>query len=322
MKYCLAIDIGGSKIALARIDSSGQISGGIHTQPVPFAPSGSADPRQLVDIIRSFVDQAGHENVPLLGIGLSLCGNVAEDTGEAVLTPNLHWRNLPFGQMLVQACGLPVAAATDVRDAALAEHIWGVAKGARNFAWCTVGTGYGGYLYLDGRLHGGAHGFAGNFGHITLDEANGAMCGCGRRGCFETFVAGPGIARQGQQALDAGASPTLAELSKGQPVTSRMVIQAAQAGDPAAKEIFEQVIRLISINLGGVVNLLDLDMIVMGGGVVHSTPDFVDRIDARIRDFLMTEEAKRDLRVVKESFSNAALYGAAADLFIRQGILE
>jgi glucokinase len=318
---CLALDIGGSKVDLACMDATGKVEGKIHNFPVPFDASGAGDPQGLIESIRPYVNQAIQDGLELRGIGLSLCGNVDAETGEAVLNPNLHWRNLPFGKMLQDAFQLPVYAETDVRQAALAERMWGGARGVRNFAWCTIGTGYGGYLFLDDRLYRGAHGFAGNFGHITLDEINGFPCGCGRRGCFETFVAGPAIARQGQQAADSGRSPRLVQMADGKPVTTRMVIQASQAGDPAAVAIVDQVIRLISINLGGVVNLLDLDMIIIGGGVANSTSDFIARIDRRIRDFLMTEEAKRDLRIVKESFSNATLYGAAADFFIREGYL-
>lgn len=321
MKYCLALDIGGSKVAIALMDPAGIVNGEICIFPVPFDPSGIADPQRLIALIRPFVDQARQNEIELLGFGLSLCGTVDEETGEAVLNSNLHWRNLPFGRMLRQTFDLPVHAATDVRQAALAEHLWGVARDVCNFAWCTIGTGYGGYLYLEDRMYGGRHGFAGNFGHITLDEIHGDLCGCGRRGCFETFVAGPAISRQGQAAVDSGRSPMLAQMAGGNPVTTRMVIQSEAAGDPAAAEIMNQVIRLISINLGGVVNLLDLEMIVMGGGVVNSTPDFVQRIQTRIRDYLMTDEAKRDLVIVKESFSNSALFGAAADFFIREGIL-
>jgi predicted NBD/HSP70 family sugar kinase len=79
---------------------------------------------------------------------------------------------------------------------------------------------------------------------------------------------------------------------------------------------------LVSINLGGVVNTLDLEMLILGGGVAKASPDFISRIDKRIRDYLMTDEAKRDLVVTKESFTNSALFGAAADVFLRQGILE
>ncbi len=320
-KVCLALDIGGSKVDLAVMDPSGRIDGPVHNFPVPFTAQGAGDADRLVELIRPYVDQAREAGNGLLGIGLSLCGTVDETTGEAVLCSNLHWRNLPFGERLRLAFGLPVHAATDVRQAAVAEHIWGVARGVKNFAWCTVGTGFGGYFYLGGRRYGGSHDFAGNFGHMTWDEVNGTLCGCGRRGCFETFVSGPAIARHGQAAAASGRSPLLAEMAGGGPVTTRMVLQACAAGDPAAAGIIDEVIRLIAINQAGVVNVLDLDMIVMGGGVVHAIPNFIPRIRARIQDYLMTEEAKRDLQVVKEFFSNAALFGAAADFFSREGIL-
>ena len=90
----------------------------------------------------------------------------------------------------------------------------GAWPGRTQFAWATIGTGYGGYLFLDGKLYGGAHGFAGNFGHFTVDEVNGYPCGCGRRGCLETFVTSPAIAHAGQAALDVGQSPGLRELAR------------------------------------------------------------------------------------------------------------
>jgi len=322
MKYSLAIDIGGTKVAMALIDQSGKVAGEIQKAFVPFEPSGVGDAKKLIETIQPFVDQSRQQGVEIIGLGLSLCGIVDEVSGEAVLTSNLHWRNLPFAEMLHNQVNLPVYAAADVRQAALAEHVWGIAKNIQNFAWCTVGTGYGGYLFLNGRLYGGAHCGAGNFGHMTLDEIHGEMCGCGRRGCYETYVAGPAIARNGQAAVNNGSSPKMAELAAGSTVTTRIVIQAYKEGDEAAIEIINQVIRLIAINLSGVVNTLDLEMIVMGGGVATSTPDFVKMVDNRIREYLMTEEAKRDLKVVTESFCNAALIGAGADVFVRSGILS
>jgi len=319
--YCVAVDIGGTKIEVGVIDSEGHLHGRVHRAPIPFDTQRIAQPEGLIEIMRPLVEKATQEFETLVGIGLSICGNIDTETGEAVLVPNLHWRNVPFGKMVYQAFGLPTYASTDVRDAALAEHLWGVARESRYFAWCTIGTGYGGYLFLDGRIYSGFHGFAGNFGHITYDEVNGYPCGCGKRGCFETYIAGPAIARAGQAAADAGHSPLLAELSQGERVTTSMVFQAYAQGDPAAVEIIQRVVRMIAINLSGVVNLLDLEMIVMGGGIIQACPELVDLVSIRVRDYLMTAEAKRDLRVVKESFANAALYGAAVDAFLRSGVI-
>jgi glucokinase len=104
-------------------------------------------------------------------------------------------------------------------------------------------------------------------------------------------------------------------------VTARMVFEASDAGDPAACEIIARVIRIISKNLAGVVTLLDLDILVFGGGVVRAAPWFVARIDQDMRNLLMTVEARRDLRLETESFPNSALWGAAANAFLCQGVL-
>lgn len=319
--FALAVDIGGTKAAFALIDNCGRLLAPSEKHFVPFDAEGAADPHGLLALMEPYVLQASHMPGQFRGIGLSLCGNIDLETGLAVLVPNLHWRYLPFGAMVQKVFDVPVFAATDVRMALLAEVLWGVARGVKHTAWATVGTGYGGYLYLDGKLYGGSHGYAGNFGHTTWDEINGELCGCGKLGCFETFVAGPAIAARGQRAADSGESPLLRRLADGRRVTTADVFSAEAQGDPAAQAIIEDVVRLISINLGGVVNTLDLSMIVMGGGVVHASPNFVQRINHRIRDFLMTEEAKRDLQVVKESFDNSALLGAAADVFLRSGAL-
>lgn len=319
----LAVDIGGTNARFGIIDANGELIGEMNTLPVTLRADGVADEVELVELIRHQLKQATQRVDLLPAVGISLCGNVDRATGEAVLVPNLHWRNVPFGRMIQERCGVEVQIATDVRQAALAEALWGAASGVRNFLWVTVGTGYGGYLFLNGRLYGGSHGFAGNFGHTPLDEVDGYMCGCGQRGCVETFVAGPAIARAGQLALAKEQSQLLADLaaSNQDEVTAPMVFEAFEAGDKAAQRILERVIFLICQNLGGAVNLLDLDMIVLGGGVCNGSEWFVKRIDQRIRDFLETVEARRDLQVARESFVDSALWGAAADVFAHRGIV-
>lgn len=318
-KYALAVDIGGTKMSAAVIDSTGQLARDTVTTPVPFTYEKLADAAGITDWVCAQVSVCA---LPLEGIGLSLCGNVDEDTGFVPLSPNLHWRQIPFGQMVQDAVGLPVMAATDVRMAALAEALWGAARDIRYFAWATIGTGYGGYLFLDGRLYRGFHGYAGNFGHNTWDEYEGVLCGCGKKGCVETFVSGPGIARAGTRKAGSGESQRLAALVDKHSLDTQAVFLAAEQGDAAAQAVLDEVQRLTAISLAGLVNILDLEMIVIGGGVANATPDYVDAISRRVRQYLMTEEAKRDLKIVRESFPNAALIGAAGDVFVRKGFLS
>jgi glucokinase len=319
--FSLAVDIGGTKMEVAFIDVEGNLFKSIEKHYVPFDDDCIADPDRMIELLHPYLQQAGQLPGRFMGIGLSVCGNIDRKSGDAILCPNLGWRYLPFGKMVGETFGVPVYAATDVRMAAQAEAVWGNAKGLRNFAWATIGTGFGGYLFLNGELFEGSHGFAGNFGHNTLDEIHGRRCGCGLKGCFESFAAGPAIARAGQAAVDAGKSTMLAELAGDGKVATYMVFKAEVAGDPAAKEIIDSMVRLYAISFAGLVNILDLDMIVVGGGVTRGSSDLITRIDARTRDYLMTVEARRDLKIVREAFPNSALYGAAATVFVESGLI-
>jgi glucokinase len=318
-QFALAVDIGGTKMSAAVVDSNGCVDGEIDTVAVPFDPSGQADSVQIGKWI--FEKKAGTTR-NLIGVGLSVCGNVDEETGFVPLSANLHWRRVPLGEQVKQLLNLPIMAATDVRMAGLAEAAWGAARGIKYFAWATIGTGFGGYLFLDGKPYRGFHGYAGNFGHNTWDELNGVLCGCGKPGCIETFVSGPGIARAGQKAFDAGELHLDRESTRETKVTTYDVFTSASNGDQASIEILDECARLTAIHLAGLVNILDLEMIIIGGGVANASNQYFEQIQRKIPLHLMTEEAKRDLKVVPESFSNAALIGAASDVFLRSGILE
>lgn len=321
--WALAVDIGGTKMDIALINQRGELRSPSERILVPFQENGSADAEKILDLINPYIEKAKKDQLDILGVGLSVCGNIDEETGEAVLVANLYWRNVPFGKMAEDRFGVPVFSATDVRMALIAEMLWGKGVGYHYVAWMTLGTGYGGYLFLNGQIYGGTHGFAGNLGHSIYDEIHGDLCGCGQKGCYESYVAGPAIASQGQKAADDGKSPMLTKLKKdsGTNVTTMMVFEAARIGDPVSNEILDGVIRKLGISLASMVNLLDLDMIILGGGVWNGAPDFLARVDARVRCFLMTEEAKRDLKIVRESFENSALRGAAANVFLKKGIL-
>lgn len=318
----LAVDIGGSKIEITIINDNGELIIPVEKFKVPFNNKNIADPKKLINLIKPFAEKAKKLSGNLCGLGLSVCGNINQNNGTAILVPNLHWRNIPFGEMVKKELEMPVFAATDVRMALLGEYIWGAAKGKKYFAWVTIGTGYGGYLFLNGEPYEGVHGFAGNNGHVTWNEIDGEQCGCGNKGCFETFVAGPAIAREGQKAAESMESPYLANILMHRKITTKDVFDGEIHKDEKSHSIIENIIRLICINLGGMVNILDIDLIILGGGVIKGNKNFIPRINTRVRDFLMTDEAKRDLKIVKESFNNSALVGAAADVFIRQQIIN
>ena len=130
----LAIDIGGTSLRLGLINNEGELIGDITRYDVPFADDGAADIHDILAIMAEHVERARKFVSGELMIGISLCGNVDLISGDAILVPNLHWRNLPFGKLVSQRFQLPVCVATDVRQAVLAEAIWGVGVNERNFA--------------------------------------------------------------------------------------------------------------------------------------------------------------------------------------------
>ena len=317
---CLALDIGGTKFEMGLFDLRGSMIGESRRFPVSFEAHNQADVEEMINLMRTFFNETPHEGKILSGIGVSICGRVEEKEGIVVLAPNLNWKRVKLREILGNAFSLPIHVAVDTKQAATAEKMWGAARDSENFAWVTLGTGCGSYYFLNGKPFDGARGFAGEIGHITFDEVNGYPCGCGKRGCLETLVAGPAIARQGQAIFDRGESRIIRELAGEKPVTPETVVRAMEMGDPSAAQIINTVMRIFSMSLGGLVNALDLEMIVLGGGIVHSITGFIEHIQLQIRDYLIFEETRRELRVVKESFHNSALIGAAANFFIKEGI--
>jgi len=312
--FALAADIGPTKMDVALVDEHGQAIGEIERHPVPFE-GGVASLDRLLDLLEPYVERARQARDYLRGMGISICALVDRATGRVSIAPNLHWLDVPLGEAARARFNMPVYAATDTRMAALGEATWGAGRGVDNFAWVTVGAGLGGCLFLDGRLYGGDHGFAGAFGHNTVDELTGQPCGCGRRGCLETFASGLAISRIGQAAVDMGHKTLLRDMAGQGPVTAEMVFRAHREGDPVADQIVAQVERYLAIGLGGLVNTLDISLFIMGGGVMKAGPEFLARIESLTRQHLFSPEARRDLRLVPESLPNSALFGAAASVF-------
>jgi glucokinase len=317
----LAVDIGGSKVEIALINVSGKLIGDIERKPVPFT-KGFANQEGLFDIIQPKVEKACKRYNSIKGMGLSICALVDEDTGRVSVAPNLHWYDVPLGEMATKRFGIPTFVATDSRMAALGESIWGEGQDVDSFVWVTLGTGLGAYLVINGKLYGGDHGFAGAFGHNTIDDINGSPCGCGRRGCLETFASGRAVARNAQAAIDTGHKTILREMAAGKPVTAEMVFQAAEEGDLVSKHIINQLVRYVAIGLSSLINTLDISLIILGGGVMRAGLDLLKRIEIVTRDHLVSPESRRDLRIVPESLPNAALFGVAANVFIRNGYME
>jgi glucokinase len=238
------IDLGGTQVRVALARSDGRLVASVKTKTPLFK-----NPKEMVDWAAAEIDRLrGREQVRSIAIGAP--GPIDIKKGVLVNPPNLPWRNVPLAAMLNRATGAKVHLANDADMAGLGEYHRGAGRGTRNMVYITWSTGVGGGLIIDGKLHRGGHGTAGEIGHMIIDP-NGPLDNCGQRGCLEAFVGGANLARE-----------------TGHPAAE--LFREAAAGDAQARLIVEGAARYMGIALISLTNALDPEMFVMGGGVTRS----------------------------------------------------
>ena len=267
-KLALGVDIGGTKVASGVIDSQGRI---LFSARVPMTGTGSAD--DAMDCVHAAIREAmdSEPGSRVTAIGVASPGPLELPVGKVLHTPNLPcWENFPLGELLREAYPMPVRVDNDANAAGLAESLWGAGKGYRNVFYVTIGTGIGTAIILDGNIYYGRTGAAPEGGHMTLDYHAPVLCGCGKRGCLESLASGPAIARRMRERFHSGLDSSLLESMSGgdkQLINAEMIAKAWRAGDPLASEVLRETADLLSIWLGNVIDLLEPDVIVVGGGV-------------------------------------------------------
>lgn len=255
----------------------------------------------------------------VLGVGVGAAGMVDSSTGVLRYAPNLPWRELPLKDRLTASTGLPCVVDNDGNAAAWGEYRLGSGRGSTDMLLVTVGTGIGGGIVSGGRLFRGAHGFAAEIGHVIV-EPGGPLCGCGNRGCWEQVASGRAIDRLGRDAGRDHPDALFVELSGGDPdsVGGPQVTEAARRGDDIAREILAEVGRRLGEGIGGLVNVVDPDMVVVGGGAV-AAGDLL--LEPARRAFLESVEApghRPDVPILAGSLGNSAGGIGAASLALEE----
>jgi glucokinase len=264
--HFIGVDVGGTKVAAGLVNAAGEITCQTRTPMVASdAAAGLAAVITAIDSVR----KAACQSEPISGIGICAPGPLDPRTGVVINPPNLPgWRNFPLAAEVSKVYKIPVRVDNDGNAAALAEALWGAGRGFHNVFCATIGTGIGTGIIFDGRIYHGRTGAAAEGGHNTIDY-RGPRCGCGKLGCIEALAAGPYIARRAFKkiARDGRASAIL-ELAGGHPdrITSEMVGKAYAAGDPLAKEVLQETAIFLTIWLGNIVDLLEPDVMIIGGG--------------------------------------------------------
>lgn len=260
-KLYLVVDLGGTHIRTA-VANAGANLRGRRDEPTPIGGPDTVMAR-IADMADRSARAAGTSVRDLSAAVVASPGPLDRLHGIIFSPPNMQgWETVPLKDELERRLGIPVTVENDANAAALGEFHFGAARGTRNAVYMTISTGIGGGVVADGRLLVGTSGIAGEIGHMTIDR-HGPVCGCGNVGCLEASGSGTAIARRFKEAVETGRKTSLV----GETPTAAEIADAAQAGDPLAREIFLDAADAIGTGVANAINLFNPDVVVLGGGV-------------------------------------------------------
>lgn len=310
----VGVDMGGTKILSAVVDAEGNI---LSTAKVPTqAKDGTSI---VIDRIADSVEEAIQKSsVPddtIQAVGIGAPGPLDPETGIVIFAPNLGWKNVPLKTELEARVGFPTFVDNDVNVGTLGEHTFGAGKGIQNLVGIFVGTGIGGGIILNGELFHGASKTAGEIGHIIV-KADGPKCGCGRRGCLEALASRTAMTKAFQKAiLKKGKKSILKNLTDGdlEQIRSGILAKAVQSKDKLTLKVFKETTKYLGVGIGSIVNFLNPEMIVLGGGVVEALDDkFINDIRKAAKKYALPDTLKGVQIVRAQLGDDAGVLGAAA----------
>lgn len=310
MALTIGVDVGGTKIAAGVVDESGEILAKTRV-PTP------ADPQWAVDAIAQGVRELKEQYPDVAAVGVGAPGFISRDRSTVLMAPNIAWENEPLKQRVEELTGLPAVIENDANCAAWAEFRFGAAAAFEDTVLITVGTGIGGGIVLDGRLHRGRFGVAGEIGHLNM-VPDGLECGCGGHGCWEQYGSGRALRRYGREkaAADPIAGKRMLDLNDGVAETIRgiHITEAAEEGDPLALSCYADLADWLGRGMADLAALFDPEVFVLGGGVSDSGNLLLDPVAASFAKYLTGGPARPRAEVVLASMGSAAGIVGAADL--------
>lgn len=309
----LGVDIGGTKVAAGLVNSQGEV---LFKTRAPMNAHGTA--AEGLASVRAAMDSAlaSQPGAKLAGVGICSPGPLDPHTGVVINPPNLPcWRNFPLADEVRKIYGVDAKVENDANAAGLAEYIWGAARGHRYVFYATLGTGIGTGIVLDGKIYWGRTGSAAEGGHMTIDW-HGPVCNCGKRGCIEILASGPAIARRTQEKIKTGPNrgAEILKLAGGDAaqITSEHVAEAWRDGDPLAKEILDETAEMLTVWLGDVVDFLEPDVMVIGGGIGELASNWFGYIRERLPKWTINRRSQEIPLVLARYIADSGIAGAAA----------
>ena len=309
--YAVGIDIGGTNTVFGIVDTRGTIiaSGSIKTGAYEKAEEYVDEVcKHLLPLIEA---NGGVEKIKGIGVGAP---NGNYYTGNIEFAPNLPWKGVvPLAALFEERTGIPTALTNDANAAAIGEMTYGAARGMKDFIMITLGTGVGSGIIINGQMVYGHDGFAGELGHVIVRRENGRLCGCGRKGCLETYCSATGVTRTAREFLENRTDDSLLRAIPADQITSKDVYDAAVKGDKLAQDIFDFTGTILGEALADFIAFSSPEAIVLFGGLAKSGDYIFKSIQKAIDDnVLPIYKGKAKLLLSELKDADAAVLGASA----------
>jgi glucokinase len=311
--YVIGVDIGATKIASGVLDKQGKI---VATSHVPTLAQERAE--IVLNQVFKSIDELKFDLSKVNAIGVCAPGPLRD--GVIINPPNIpHWQNYPLAKNISEHYSLPVSLENDANAAAYAEMIIGSAKGYKNFIYVTVSTGIGTGIIIDGKIYRGKNGLAGEGGHVTINHLEEIDCNCGVPGCIESLASGTALAKSARKILSQNPNTEtkiweLLETDQADrlnSITTKHISKAVQYNDKFSMDLMKDAAFKIGVWLGGIVSLLDPEVIIIGGGVMNSGDFFLNEIREVFPKFTINRYAAETPLLAAALKEHVGVYGAA-----------
>jgi glucokinase len=317
-EFTIGVDVGGTKVAAGLVNKRGELAKVLR---VPMNPRGTA--AEGFAAVTAVLDKILHDHAGTVGqipIGVCAPGPLDPLTGVVLNPPNVPcWRDFPLVAEIQRRYGVVAKLDNDANAAALAESLWGAGRSYSNVFYACIGTGIGTGIVLDGKILHGRTGSAAEGGHVSIDY-RGPVCNCGKKGCIEALASGTAIARRAREAAlaNSAAAAQVLALADGEPsaIRSEMIDTAARNGDALAREILADTVEFLAVWLGNIVDLLEPDVMILGGGVSEMLRPHFKEIQTRLQCWCVNARCGEIPLVPAHYGENSGIAGGAALCFL------
>ncbi len=304
--YTIGVDLGGTNIAVGLVDESYKIVAR-NSAPTNLGRDYDEIIEDMGNLINALIKENGLSLDDIKYVGVGAPGVLDNEKGVVTDNSNIHWVNYPIREKLQRYIDKPVYLGNDANVAAWAEYIGGCGKDTKNFLMLTLGTGVGGGIILNGKLHSGSHNIGAEIGHTTF-KAGGNLCGCGNKGCIEAYCSATALIKMAEKDVKKHPESVIAKAEK---INARVVVDAAREGDKYGVELFDEYTSNLAQVIASMINFLDPDVIALGGGVANAGEFLLEPVRKKMGRYV-TFSQMMDTKVLQAEMGNdAGIIGSA-----------